>query len=83
VVGFGQVIDDTVNVGFDILGAVNIQAFLGGDVQGIRNAEMMPQKFMQGGIFINPQNFTDRYNGYAKVGGFDKVVLRNKHIFGG
>ena len=50
-------------------------------VQRVGNAEMMPQKLVQCGIFVNPDNFLYGYDGNAVVGKHNKIMLCDKHIF--
>ena len=81
VVCLRQIVDDAVDIRFRIFGAVDIDMFVCGNMQRIGNAEMIPEQFVQRGVFVDPDNFLDRYNRNAVFGGFDKEMLRNKHIF--
>ena len=42
VVGFGQVVDNAVDVGLGVLRALEIEVSGAADVKGIRNAEVVP-----------------------------------------
>ena len=53
------------------------------NVQRIGNAEMIPEKFVQGRMFVNPDNFPDRYDRNSVFRSFDKIMLRDKHIIRG
>ena len=49
-----EVIDDTVDVGFNILRALDIQMLVGTDMQCVGNTEMIPEKLMECGVLVNP-----------------------------
>ena len=79
---FGKIIDNTIDIGFDILWTMNILALGSSNVQCIRNTKMMPQKLVKRRIFINPDHLADWHNGDTKAGSFYKIVFGNEHIFG-
>lgn len=53
------------------------------NVQRIGNAEMIPEKFVQGRMFVNPDNFPDRYDRNSVFRSFNKIMLCDKHIIRG
>lgn len=40
----------------------------------------MPQKFVQGGVLVDPDNGGDGHNSHAEIAGLDEKVLRDEHI---
>ena len=65
VIGFCQVIHNTVNIGFGIFRTVYIHMFVCGNMHGIRDAEMIPEHFVERRMFIDPQNLLNRHNGIS------------------
>ena len=65
VIGFCQVIHYTVKNELGILQTVYIQMLKCGNMHGIRNAEMIPEHFVERRMFIDPQNLLNRYNGIS------------------
>ena len=43
---FGKVVHDAIDVRFDVFWALQVQSLVGGDMQRVGNAEMMPQEFV-------------------------------------
>ena len=82
VVCFGQIIDNTVDIGLHIFRKLNIQVLVCGDMQRIGNTEMIPQNIVQCGIFVDPHDLLDRDNSHGLVCKRDEKVLRDKHILG-
>ena len=80
VVGLRQVIHDAVDVGLDVLGAADVLALVRGNVQRVGDAEVVPQKFVQGGVLVDPDNGGDGHNSHAEIAGLDEKVLRDEHI---
>ena len=77
-----EVIDDTVDVGFNILRALDIQMLVGTDMQCVGNTEMIPEKLMECGVLINPYNLVDRDDRISINRGFNKIMFCDKHILG-
>ena len=46
VVGFGKVVDDTINVRFDILWTLDEHVLICCNVQGVGNAKVIPEEFV-------------------------------------
>lgn len=65
VIGLCQVIHNTVNIGFGIFRTVYIHMFVCGNMHGIRDAEMIPEHFVERRMFIDPQNLLNRHNGIS------------------
>jgi len=76
-----EVIDDTVDVGFNILRALDIQMLVGTDMQCVGDTEMVPEKLVQRGVFVDPYDLIDRYDRIAVDGSFNEKMFRDKHIF--
>ena len=76
-----KVINDTVNVGFDIFRALDIQMLVSTDMQCVGDTEMIPEELVQRGIFVDPDDFIDRYDRIAVDGSFNEKMFRDKHIF--
>lgn len=83
VVCLRQIVDNTVDIRLDIFRTLDIQVLVGTDMQGIGNTEMIPEKLMQGGILVNPDNFIDGDDGISINGGFNEKMLRDKHVLRG
>ena len=79
---FGQIIDNTVDIGLHIFGKLNVQVLVCGNMQRIGNAEMIPQNIVQCGIFVDPHDLLDRDNSHGLIRKCDEKVLRDKHILG-
>ena len=60
-----------------------MQAFSCSNMQRIGNAEMIPQNLVQGGMFINPQDFLDGNDSGAVTGKNNKIMFCDKHILCG
>ena len=54
VVGFCQVVDNAIDVGLGVLRALEIEMSGATDVKGVRDAEVIPQEFVQGGMLVDP-----------------------------
>lgn len=67
-----EVIDDTVDVGFNILRAMDIQMLVGTDMQCVGDTEMVPEKLVQRGVFVDPYDLIDRYDRIAVDGSFNE-----------
>ncbi len=52
-------------------------------MQGIGNRKVVPQKLMQGRVFVDPDDLTDRHDRHTIIGRFNKIMLRDEHIFRG
>ena len=76
-----EVIDDTVDVGFNILRALDIQMLVGTDMQCVGDTEMVPEKLVQRGVFVDPYDLLARYDRIAVDGSFNAKMFRDKHIF--
>ena len=76
-----EVIDDTVDVGFNILRALDIQMLVGTDMQCVGDTEMVPEKLVQRGVFVDPYDLIDRYDRIAVDGSFNEKMFRDIHIF--
>ena len=79
-IGFGQVIHDSIDIGFGIFGTMDIQMLVSDNVHRIRNIKMIPQKFVERGVFVNPQNFMNRNDGIAVRRRHNKIMLCDKHV---
>ena len=49
-----QVVDDAVNIGLGVLGTVDGLAVRRHDIEGIGDAEVVPEDPVQGGVFVDP-----------------------------
>ena len=76
-----KVIHDTINIGFYILRALDIQMPVGTDMQCVGNTEMIPEKLMECGVLINPYDLVDRDDRISVNGCLNKKVFCDKHIF--
>ena len=54
VISLSKVIDNTIDIGIGILRAVNVQMLIGGNMQCIRNTEMIPQDLVESRVFVYP-----------------------------
>ena len=81
VIGLCQIIHNTIDIGFGIFGAVDVYVFVGRNVHRIGDAKVIPEKLVQGGVFVNPQYLPDGQDSIAVGRSHNKVVLRDKHIF--
>lgn len=50
------------------------------DVQRVGDAEMIPEELVQRRVFVDPDDFVDRYDGISVDGGFDKKMLCDEHV---
>ena len=75
-----EVIDDTVDVGFNILRALDIQLLVGTDMQCVGDTEMVPEKLVQRGVFVDPYDLIDRYDRIAVDGSFNEKMFRDKPV---
>ena len=76
----GKVVHNTINIGFDILRTLQVQMPVGTDVQCIGNAEMIPEEFVQGRVFIDPDDLIDRHDSISINGSLNKKVLSDEHV---
>ena len=79
----GEVIDNTIDVGFDVLWTADVKVLICCNMKRVRDTEVIPEEFMEGRVFVNPYNLVNRYHGNAVIGSLNKKVFRDKHILGG
>ena len=75
-----KVINDTVDVGFDVFRALDIQMFVGTDMQCVGDTEMIPEELVQRGVFVDPYDLIDRYDRIAVDGSLNEKMFRDKHV---
>ena len=65
VICLGEIVNDTIDIGFDILRTLDIQMPVGADMQCVGDAEMVPEKFVQRRVLVYPDNLVDGDNGIS------------------
>ena len=80
---FRQIIHNAVDIGFDILRAVDADAVIRKYMQCVGNPDWPPKQLMQCGVLVNPDDFPDWDKRDSISGKFNEKMLRNKHVFGG
>ena len=67
VVSLGKVIDNTIDIRFDILWALQVEVLAGADMQRVSNAKVVPEELVHSRIFVNPNNFANWNNGISVI----------------
>ncbi len=83
VISFRQVIDYTVDVRLGILRAVEVELPVGGNMQGVRHADMEVKQLMECTVLVDPDYLIYGNNSYSVSGYFYEEMLCNKHILRG
>ena len=65
VVGFGKVVHDTIDIGFDIFRAMDVKMLFGDNVHRIGDTKVIPQELVKRGMLVDPQDLLDRHDGIA------------------
>ena len=82
VVGLRKVVHDTVDVALGIFRTAQIAMLITGQAQGVTDGKMVPEELMQGGVFVDPQDFTDGNNGNTVGTRLNEIMLCDEHVLG-